>query len=161
MSKLKPFNNFNYELFHRMISSKLLAPLIPSLFSEVLNALPVEILQKLIDSKYIKFENILWQLSNTSNVDHKKIHIQLLKKIIKDDINIHYFSYVGNMLRSYSREEIFDILNTIYKPQSDNFLFFVRELENIRQERLINENGGFYKDKNCFRLCSFFKKLFR
>lgn len=148
LSKLKPLNNFNYELFNRMISSKLLAPLIPALFSKVLNSLPVEIVQKLIDSKYIKFENILWQLSNNSNVNHKKIHIQLLKKIIKDDINIYYFSYVGNMLRSYSREEIFDILNTIYKPKSDNFLFFVRELENIRQERLINENGGFYKHKD-------------
>ena len=148
LSKLKPLNNFNYELFNRMISSKLLAPLIPALFSEVLNSLPVEILQKLIDSKYIKFENILWQLSNNSNVNHKKIHIQLLKKIIKDDINIYYFSYVGNMLRSYSREKIFDILNTIYKPKSDNFLFFVRELEHIRQERLINENGGFYKHKD-------------
>jgi len=148
LSKLKPLNNFNYELFNRMISSELLAPLIPALFSEVLNSLPVEILQKLIDSKYIKFENILWQLSNNSNVDLKKIHIQLLKKIIKYDINIYYFSNVGNMLRSYSREEIFDILNTIYKPKSDNFLFFVRELENIRQERLINENGGFYKYKD-------------
>ena len=52
------------------------------------------------------------------------------------------------MLRSYSREKIFDILNTIYKPKSDNFLFFVRELEHIRQERLINENGGFYKHKD-------------
>lgn len=126
-----------------MINSRILAPLITKVFAKALNLFPLKSINKMEQSPEIKFEDLLYSFSKISSTEHKPIHIKFLNKVIASELNIWHYRYVANMLKTYSYYELLDILNTIYNTQDDKVLLFIRELEIIRGEHLINENGEF------------------
>ena len=143
LNEIKPLTEYNDQLFERMIDSQILSPLITKIFANVLNSFPLRSINKMEQAPEIKFEDLLYNFSKTSNVEHKPIHIKFLNKVISKELNIWHYRYVANMLKSYSHYELLDILNTVYNNRDDKVLFFIRELEIIRGERLINEDGEF------------------
>ena len=143
LDKIKPLTEYNDQLFERMINSRILAPLITKVFAKALNLFPLKSINKMEQSPEIKFEDLLYSFSKTSSTEHKPIHIKFLNKVIASELNIWHYRYVANMLKTYSYYELLDILNTIYNTQDDKVLLFIRELEIIRGEHLINENGEF------------------
>jgi hypothetical protein len=80
LSKLQSITNFDSRLFDKMISSKILAPLIPQVFANAFELFPVEYLQQILDSQYIKYEDIMWKLSKTSNINHIVLHTKARKQ---------------------------------------------------------------------------------
>lgn len=141
LNDIEPLERYEPALFARMISSKTLAKKIPALFSDVFDMMPAEDMNHLATSPYLTLDDILWRISKASNPLHKEIHLSLLKMVLAAPPNLHHFRYVGELLRSYSRDEVRDILGPLVDDPRDSALWLLRQIEIVRRERLINESG--------------------
>jgi hypothetical protein len=124
-----------------MIASSTLAPLVPKLFSAVFDNFPEDELRRVVASPHVDQAELLWRLSSSSNTLHRNLHVELMARVLEGNPNLHNYRYVGNMLRSYSREELLGLLQPVTERGDDKGLWFLREVEAARQERLIDEAG--------------------
>jgi hypothetical protein len=141
LSELQPLERFEPALFSRMIASETLARQVPALFSEVFDMMPAEDLRRLVTSTYLSLDDFLWRLSKASNPLHKDIHVALMERVLSDPPNLHHYRYIGDMLRSYSRDEVREILRPLANRDGDPVHWLVRQIELVRRERLMNEAG--------------------
>lgn len=141
LEELEPLKQYEPALFSRMISSETLAKRLPALFSEVFDMMPVDDLRRLVTSPNFKLDELLWRLSKASNPLHKSIHVELMERVLTAAPNLHHYRYIGDMLRSYSRDEVRDILRPVAKRDQDSARWLIRQVEVARRERLIDEAG--------------------
>jgi len=141
LGAIKPLPRYEPVLFERMIASALLAPMIPHLFSDVVDMVPVENLRQIIASPYVKFEDLLWRLSKTSNPLHKPLHVELIARVLNDPMNLHHYRYIGQMLRSYPRDEVREMIRPVVAHGREQAHWMLREIESARRERLVDEAG--------------------
>lgn len=102
---------------------------------------PVEKLRQLIASPYLKFEDLLWRLSKASNPLHKPLHLELMARVLNDPMNLHHYRYIGQMLRSYPRDEVREMLRPVVARDGEQVHWMLREIESARRERLVDEAG--------------------
>lgn len=124
-----------------MIASETLARQVPALFSEVFDMMPAEDLRRLVTYTYLSLDDFLWRLSKASNPLHKDIHVALMERVLSDPPNLHHCRYIGDMLRSYSWDEVREILRPLANRDGDPVHWLVRQIELVRRERLMNEAG--------------------
>jgi hypothetical protein len=141
MGDLEPLKQHEPALFSRMISSETLAKQIPALFSEVFDMMSVDDLRRLVTSSYFNLDILLWRLSKASNPLHKNVHVELMERVLTDPPNLHHYRYIGDMLRSYSRDEVRAILRPVASRDQDSARWLIRQVEVARRERLIDEAG--------------------
>lgn len=141
LSDLEPLEQYEPALFSRMISSETLAKQIPALFSEVFDVMPVDDLRRLVTSPHFNLDVLLWRLSKASNPVHKSVHIELMERVLAAPTNLHHCRYIGDMLRSYSRDEVRDILRPVAARDEESARWLIRQVELVRRERLIDEAG--------------------
>lgn len=142
LNALKEPVAYSAPLLDRMIAVPALAKLIPKVFADNLDLFPVATLQRCIASADIDQNNLLYRLAATSNPMHCSVHVELLKRVLEAPLKLHDLRYVADMLRDYSREEVFRIIDSVPKIRDDSWFWFVRSVEIVRGERLINEGGA-------------------
>jgi hypothetical protein len=139
LRQVKGIRSYNASLFQRMIGAPKLAALIPEVFIECLDTFPESDLIKLAHSEHVNKNMLLWRLSAARNPSHKPVHVELIKWVLSEDINLHHCRYIASMLRSYSRHEVLQLLMETTTPSDDRSIWLVREVESVRKQRLLNE----------------------
>ncbi|MGC1357754.1 MAG: hypothetical protein WA851_18550 [Xanthobacteraceae bacterium] len=138
---LKNLKSYDAELLNRMLAKPKLAALIPNVFANCFDTFPSEALHRCINSLDINQEMLLFRLAATSNPLHRPVHVELIQRLLGSPINLHHYRYVANMLKAYTHYEVMALLKETVSRENDNSVWFVREVENARGERLINEAG--------------------
>lgn len=141
LSKLKSVKIYHAGLFSRMIAEPKLAALIPRVFADCFDTFPQDTILQAISSPDIDEDELMWRLSATSNPMHRPAHIRLIKRTIAQDINIHHYRYLADMLRGHSRHDVIAILEETTQPRDNNTIWLIRQIESARGELLINEAG--------------------
>lgn len=146
LENLKSLQVYDAALFDRMMGSPVLAPLIPKVFAEAFDSFPADQLERLVASDHVNQEEMFWRLSHASNPLHRKIHLFMIERVLSDSLNLHNIRYVAAMLRSYSRDELTDMLQPITHPEStpasENVYWLLREIGSARRELLVDEAGN-------------------
>ena len=138
---LKDVKSYHAELLNRMLATPKLAALIPDVFVNCFDTFPAEALHRCIASPDIKQDTLLFRLGATSNPLHRSVHAELIQRVFKHPMNLHHYRYVANMLKAHTRYDVMALLEKTISPNEDNAMWFVREVETARGERLINEAG--------------------
>lgn len=136
-------NYYHEKLLERMLSTEKLANLVPKVFSDCLDTFPVNSLHRCIDSSHIDQGELLSKLASTANPLHRSAHAKLLRKVLEEPMKLHAIRCVANMLRGYTRHDVFQLLNEIICHREDRWFWLIREIETARGERLIDELGCF------------------
>lgn len=138
--------SFDGALFERMIDSESLVPLIPRIFAELFDTFPASALERLVRSPIIKQDDLFYALRSASNIAFKAAHLILIERVLANPTDIQRIRFVANMLRSYSREEVVEMLRALPHVESqvaeDSKLWLWRETGNARGELLIDEGGN-------------------
>lgn len=90
-------------------------------------------------SEHVNQEMLLFRLSATSSPLHKQAHMEMIKRLIAGKANLHHYRYISKMLRNYSRHDVIHLLLETTDLNDDRSIWLVREVENVRRQRLINE----------------------
>lgn len=138
---LKDVKSYNADLLDHMLAVPTLAELIPNVFVSAFDIFPVATLLRCIKSPYIDQETLLFRLGATSNPLHRSVHEELIHRVLTAPMNLYSYRYVANMLRGHVAEDIDYLLRNVKEVGTDNWLWLVREVEEARSERLINEAG--------------------
>jgi hypothetical protein len=133
--------NYNADLLETMLSEPALATFVPNVFANAFDGFPAEAILRCLDSRHIQQETLLWRLSDTSNPLHRSVHAFLIHRVIQASTNFHHFRYVASMLRSHTSHTVRELLSECADHGSENWRWFVREVEIVRSERLVNEAG--------------------
>jgi hypothetical protein len=133
---------YNARLLDRMLATPALAALVPSVFAAAFDLFTVEALRRCIASPHIDQNLLLFRLAATANPMHREVHEDLIGRVLSASLNLHHLSYIANMLKAYSREEVLDLVNAAPHSCEDQWFWFVRSVEAARGERLINEAGA-------------------
>lgn len=141
LDALKNVKSYDAELLNRMLATPKLAALIPKVFANCFDTFPSEALHRCTASPNINQEVLLFRLASTSNPLHRPVHVELMQRVLGGAINLHHYRYVANMLKAYTHYEVMALLEDAVYPKNDNSVWFLREVENARGERLINEAG--------------------
>jgi len=146
LERQPPLSSFDGHLFERMIGSKALAPLTAKIFANVFDSFPAAELERFVRSPFVKQDEVEYALRSASNPDFKAVHHILIERVLSAPTDIQRIRSVANMLRSYSREEVVEILRGL--PQrdgqfaEDNEHWLCRETGVARGELLIDEAGN-------------------
>jgi hypothetical protein len=127
------------ELLERMLSSPTLAPLVPHVFATCFDTFPVEALQRCVDSMHIDQEILLLRLAASSNPLHMSVHRSLIQQTLRRPINLLLYRQLASVLRAHTRHDAIELLKTTLALGEDNAIWFAREVENARGERLLDE----------------------
>jgi hypothetical protein len=141
LEAIQPLERHDAALFSRMIGSSVLAPVMPNLFSEVFDAMSADEIRQLVASPHIKFETLIWRLSKDTNPLHKRVHTELIERVMNEPLNLHHYRNLGDMLRGYSRDELREMMRPIIARGDEKARWLLRQIEYVRRERLINEAG--------------------
>ncbi|MGD0109796.1 MAG: hypothetical protein ABSC06_38100, partial [Rhodopila sp.] len=141
LEALKDLRSYNNDLLDYMLAVPKLAALIPSLFATAFDTFPVAALQRCIASPDIDQNILLFRLGATSNPLHRSVHAALIQRVLHEPTNLHHSGFVANMLRGHTAEDTDSLLRDAEGSGGDGWLWFVREVESARGERLINEAG--------------------
>lgn len=144
LSALKNVTTYHARLLDRMLSDAKLAALIPDVFGNCFDTFPADALQRCVDSADIQQHALLFRLSTTSNPLHRSVHAVLIRRVLGEPINLHHYRYVANTLSAYTRHDVLLDLRRTISPLDDNAIFFMREVEAVRGERLIDEAGNLH-----------------
>lgn len=139
LKHVKGVRSYNAKLFQRMIGTPKLAALIVGVFAECLDSFPAPALLQLMSSEHVDYEMLIFRLSATSNIMHRPVHAELIKREVSRDTNLHHCRYLGNMLRSYNRYQAVQLLKETTSPTEDRSIWLVREVETARKQRLLDE----------------------
>lgn len=139
LSQVRGLRTYNARLFHRMIGVPKLAALITKVFADCLDTFPATDLIQLMHSEHVDQEMLLFRLSSTSNPLHKSAHVELIKRVLSNSINLDHCRYIAGMLRGYSRYDVLQLLMEITDVRDDCSVWLVRAVENTRKQRLLNE----------------------
>lgn len=146
LERQPPLSSFDSNLFERMIGSETLAPLITKIFADVFDSFPAAELERFVRSPFVKQDEMEYALRSASNPDFKAVHRILIERILAAPTDILRIRSVANMLRSYSRDEVVEILRGL--PHLDRQLadanahWLCRETGIARGELLIDEAGN-------------------
>ncbi len=138
---LKDVKSHHAGLLDRMLATPKLAALIPDVFASCFDTFPVEALHRCIISPDVNQDTLLFRLGATSNPLHRSVHAELMQRVLKLPANLHNYRYVANMLKAHTRYDVVALLERTISPNEDGAIWFVREVETARGERLINEVG--------------------
>jgi hypothetical protein len=143
LSAMRGVNSYHAGLIDRMLSSDRLAPLIPEVFANCFDTFPADALRRCVDSPHIKHDILLWRLAAGSNPLHRTVHVDLIKRTLRDPINLHHYTQLAGALRSHTRFDICSLLQKTVSVSEGSGMWFVRAVETARGERLIDEAGRF------------------
>ncbi|MGA9766730.1 MAG: hypothetical protein WBQ49_18935 [Rhodomicrobium sp.] len=141
LRELKDVKSYHADLLDRMLASPKLAALIPDVFANCFDTFPAEALRCCIASADVNQDTLLCRLGSTSNPLHRSEHAELMRRVLESPMNLHHYRFVAAMLTSHTRHDVLTLLAGTNCPQEDRWLWFVREVEAARGERLINEAG--------------------
>lgn len=141
LGALRKATTYRQDLLDYMFSASELTKLIPSVFADAFNTFPVLQLLRCLDSSDIDQGALLFRLGSTSNPLHRSAHAELIKRVLSASVNLHDFRSVAAMLRGHTTDEVVSLLQTAPANGGDSWLWLVREIEEARRERLINEDG--------------------
>jgi hypothetical protein len=133
---------YDAALLSLMLAKEKLAALIPKVFARCFDTFPAEALQACVDHTAINQDMLLYRLTNASNPLHATVLGQLIKRQLRAAPNLYHHRYLAGALAAYSRFEILNLFETCLSGRSDSALFLIREVEQVRGERLIDEAGG-------------------
>lgn len=133
---------YSAPLLDRMLAVPTLASLVPQVFADSFDLFPVEELRRCISSDYIDQSSLLYRLAAKASPMHRSLHEQLIAQALGGQLKSHDLNYISNMLRAYSREEVLRIIEAAPHSCEDGWFWFVRAVEAVRGERLINEDGS-------------------
>lgn len=142
LSALKGVRLYRSDLLDRMMAAPKLTPLIPEVFADSFDLVPPDALHRMLASSDIDEEKLLFRLSTSSNPSHGTIHAELIKRILGRKMSIDHYRYLANMLKAHTRHDVVEILAKTTRAGEDNSIWFIREVELAREERLVNEDGG-------------------
>jgi hypothetical protein len=143
LESLKGVESYRADLVKRMLSSRKLASLVPNLFANCFDTFPADVLHRCIASPQIDQTTLLLRLAASSNPLHLSVHRELIQRALTQRINLHHYGFIANMLRSHTRFTLIDLLKKTISLALDDAVWFVREVEATRGERLIDETGHF------------------
>jgi hypothetical protein len=141
-------SSFDSKLFERMITSETLAPLIKRVFADVFVEFPLADLKRFVECSFVKQDEVEYALRFATSVEHKTVHCMLIERVLAAVTDIQRIRSIANMLRSYSRGEVVEILREL--PRQDTLLFqdnlhwLCREVGNVRGELLVDEGGNLF-----------------
>ncbi len=141
LNALKGVKFYHAGLLERMLSAPKLAPLIPNVFADCFDTFPASALHRCINSAHVDQSTLVFRLGSTSNPLHRSVHAQLIRRVVEDPINLHNSRYVASMLRGHTRHDLLALLKSTVILGSDNWIWFVREVEIAFGQRLISEDG--------------------
>lgn len=143
LSALKSVKLYQPELFEEMVATPKLAALIPSVFSESFESFPESAVIRAIHCEDINQEQLLYQLSKSSNPLHRRAHVVLIERVLENEINLQHYRYVGNCLRAHPRYDLINLLKDTVHLRNENAIWFIRQVEAARGELFIDESGQF------------------
>ena len=141
LGALKDVKSYHAKLLDYMLATPKLTVLIPNVFANCFDTFPAEALHRCVASPDVNQETLLFRLAATSNPLHRSVHAELMQRILSRPINLHHYRYVANMLKAHTRYGVLALLANAISPHEDNSIWFVREVEIARGERLIDEAG--------------------
>lgn len=140
LQSLKGIRLFNARLFRRMLSSAKLSKLALDVFKDCLDTFPVSALLELLRSPEVKQDLLLVYLGKTSNLAHREAHAEVIRRVRSEPTNLHHCGYVADMLRSYPRHEVLELLKDTTAPEEENSIWIVRQVERVRGQCLLDES---------------------
>ncbi|WNF55717.1 alpha/beta fold hydrolase [Pseudomonas sp. SG20052] len=143
LTALKSVKSYHPELFEEMVATPKLAALIPRVFSESFESFPESAVIRAIDCEDINQEQLLYQLSKSSNPLHRRAHAVLIERVLENEINLNHYRYVGNCLRAHPRYDLINLLKDTVHLKNENAVWFIRQVEVVRGELFIDESGQF------------------
>jgi hypothetical protein len=143
LASLKSVESYRADLLERMLSSRKLASLVPNVFADCFDTFPADALHQCIASPQIDQTILLLRLAAGSNPLHLSVHKELIQRILKQPVNLHHYGFIANMLRSHTRFTLIDLLKKTISLAENDAIWFVREVETTRGERLIDEAAHF------------------
>jgi hypothetical protein len=142
LEALEPLESFDRALLQHMMTVPELTSIVPQLFAEVMDEMSSDELLQLAASQQVDFDNLLWRMSTTSNPMHRSFHVEAISRTLTRHTNLHHFRYIGSMLRTYSRDDMRDLLRLpALDTRNDKVLWLIRMVEEVRRERLVDEAG--------------------
>jgi len=141
-------SSYHDGVFSTMLRKPQLEKLIPEVFGECFETLPESALIQAIRSENIDQDALSYWLSKSSNPLHRRIHAKLVTRVLQKPMDIGAYRNVANCLRSHPRYDLINLLTeTLFDGDleaiEEKALWFIRQVEDVRGERLINEAGMF------------------
>jgi len=100
-------------------------------------------LERFVRSPFVKQDEVEYALRSASNPDFKAVHRILIERVLAVSTNIQRIRSVANMLRSYGRTEVVEMLRGLPHLDGqfaeDNKHCLCRETGIARDELLIDE----------------------
>jgi hypothetical protein len=143
LSAMKSVKLYHPELFEEMLATPKLAALIPRVFSDSFESFPELAVIRAIHCEDIDQEQLLYQLSKSSNPLHRRAHVELIERVLENEMNLHHYRYIGNCLRAHPRYDLIKLLKDTVQLTSENAVWFVRQVEAARGELFVDELGQF------------------
>lgn len=144
LSAMKSVKLYHPELFEEMLATPKLAALIPRVFSDCFEFFPESALIRAIYCEDINQEQLLYQLSKSSNPLHRRAHAVLIERVLENEMNLHHYRYVGNCLRAHPRYDLINLLKGMVQLKNDNAVWFIRQVEAARGELFVDESAQFF-----------------
>lgn len=141
LGHLRGVSTYSPALLERMLASPSMSKLIPEVFSACFDAFPVDSLHRCIVCADINQEMLFYRLSATNNPLHRTVHAELMERALSQELNLHHFRYIANMLRGHSRHDVLTLLDNASRSDENKWIWMAREIETARGERLIDEAG--------------------
>ncbi|WOD16958.1 NACHT domain-containing protein [Paraburkholderia kirstenboschensis] len=145
LSRLDALPDYSDALFERMIASEGLTRYIPKVFGNVMTSFPPNQMLRLAQSDLLQPDVLFHSLKAVNDVAFEQAHFHLLKRAIGTPLNLYSIRAVADMLRGYSREALFSLvqplLSSDYVAESDILQWLLRETGYSRRELLTDEQG--------------------
>lgn len=143
LKSLRGVKFYHAGLVEWMLSKPSLAELIPTVFAACLDTFPADALQRCVSSVHIDHHTLLMRLATSGNPMHLSVHRQLIQKTLQRPINLDSYRFLASMLKSHTRYDLIELLKNTVSLSDDTAVWFVREVEVARGERLIDEAAHF------------------
>ncbi|SEF03223.1 hypothetical protein [Pseudomonas migulae] len=124
-----------------MVATPKLAALIPRVFSDSFESFPESAVIRAIHCEDINQEQLLYQLSKSSNPLHRRAHVLLIERVLENEMNLHHYRYVGNCLRAHPLYDLVNLLKDTVQLRNENAIWFIRQVEAARGELFVDESG--------------------
>ena len=143
LNMLKDVKCYHAELLEWMLSRPKLTPLVPAVFAACFDTFPVEALQRCTTATHIDQNILLLRLAASGNPLHLSVHAQLIRRLQQQPINLYNYRFLASALNAHTRYDVIELLKKSVMLNTDNAIWFVREVETARGERLIDETAHF------------------
>jgi hypothetical protein len=143
LKALKGLKSYHAGLVEWMLSDPERTQLIPEVFSDCLDKFPARVLERCVTSEHINQDMLLMLLATGENPLPLSVHRRLISRTLQRSNSLHIFSILAHMLKAHSVFDLTELLKSTLSLDDDNAVWFVREVETARGERLIDEAARF------------------